>query len=170
MNEIQPRDPNTAVGEALPQRAPEPTPAPAAGGAKRYLAPLLLASIALVINLLAFLTPDPAAPTPEAAMVQTEMSAEDKIKAAEQLKAAGDQFYEEGYAWLNDYDSLQAAHASYTKAWGLITNQEYPAGGREEDLIVDSIQCSILQSHLRIRLQTLEETFKRNDKIMEYIP
>jgi hypothetical protein len=171
MNEIQTRDPETNVGEVLPHRSAEPTPAPHVdNGLKRYLAPLLLVSIAMVINVLAYLAPDPAAPTPEATMVEAEMSAESKIKAAEQLKAHGDQFYEEGYSWMNDYDALQSAHASYTKAWELITGHKYPMGDTESSLIVDSVQCSILQEHLRIRLNTLEETFRRNDKIKEYLP
>lgn len=172
-NEIQSRDPNTAVSEVLPQRPQGPAPAPNAGtvgGAKRYLAPLLLASIALAINVLAYLAPDPAAPTPEATIVKHEMTVADKIAAAEQLKAHGDQLYEEGYSWLNDNDKLQGAHAAYTKAWELITGQKYPAGGTEDDLIADTVQCSILQQHLRIRLTTLDETFARNSKIKEYLP
>ena len=171
MNPIQPRDPNTAVGDVLPQRPSSPAPAPVhAPGAKRYLAPLLLAAMATAINVIAFLTPDPAAPTPEAAMIKTEMKVEDKIAAAEQLKAHGDQFYAEGYSWVNDNDKLNGAHAAYTKAWELITNQKYPEGGGEASLIVDSVQCSILQEHLRIRLTTLDETFARNKKISEYLP
>jgi len=171
MNEIQQRDPNTAVSDVLPQRpaAPEQNHQPA-GGAKRYLAPLLLASIALAINVLAYLAPDPAAPTPEATIVKNAMTIEDKIKAAEQLKAHGDQLYEEGYSWLNDYDALNGARAAYTKAWALITDKTYPDGGTEDDLIADTVQCSILQQHLRIRLTTLDETFARNEKIKEYLP
>lgn len=172
MSQLQPRDPDTAVGEVLPERpvAPEPPHHHSPGGAKRYLAPLLLASIALAINVMAYLAPDPAAPTPEATIEKTAMTAADKIKAAEQLKAHGDQLYEEGYSWLNDYDALQGAHAAYKKAWALITGQEYPAGATESDLIADTVQCSILQEHLRIRLSTLEETFTRNDKIKGYLP
>lgn len=171
MSQIQPRDPKTAIGEVLPQRpatsAPVPTHSP---GAKRYLAPILLVAMATTINVIAYLTPNPAAPTPEAAMVKTEMGIEDKINAAEQLKAHGDQLYAEGFSWFNDYDKLQSAHASYLKAWELITNQKYPEGGGEASLIADTIQCSILQEHLRIRLTTLDETFARNKKIEGYIP
>ncbi len=171
MNEIQPRDPQTAVGDVLPQRPSEPAPATHAdSGVKRYLAPLLLAAIALVINIFAFLAPDPAAPTPEATMVKHEMSVEDKIKAAEQLRTHGDQLYEEGYSWINDNDKLQGAYASYTKAWELITGQKYPLGNTDKSLIVDSIQCGILQDHLHVRLTTLDETFARNKKISEYLP
>ncbi len=171
MNEIQPQDPNRAVGDVLPQRAAEPAPAPHSGqGVTRYLAPLLLAAIALVINVFAYLAPDPEAPTPEATMVKETMSVEDKIKAAEQLRTHGDQLYEEGYSWLNDNDKLKSAHASYTRAWELITGKNYPLGGGEGSLIVDSIQCSILQDHLRNRLLTLDETFARNDKFKEYLP
>ncbi len=171
MNEIQPQDPNRAVGDVLPQRAAEPAPAPHSGqGVTRYLAPLLLAAIALVINVFAYLAPDPEAPTPEATMVKESMSVEDKIKAAEQLRTHGDQLYEEGYSWLNDNDKLKSAHASYTRAWELITGKNYPLGGGEGSLIVDSIQCSILQDHLRNRLLTLDETFARNDKFKEYLP
>lgn len=171
MSQLQPRDPNTAVGEVLPQRpvAPEPE-RHASAGAKRYLAPLLLASIALAINVIAYLAPDPAAPTPEATIVRDEMTVADKIKAAEQLKAHGDQLYEEGYSWLNDNDALEGAHAAYTKAWALITDKTYPEGGTEDDLIADTVQCGILQQHLRIRLTTLDETFARNKKIKEYLP
>ena len=171
MSQIQPRDPKTAIGEVLPQRPSAPAPAPVhAPGAKRYLAPLLLVAMATAINVIAFVTPDPAAPTPEAAMVKTEMSVEDKIKAAEQLKAHGDQLYEEGYSWVNDNDKLEGAHAAYTKAWELITNEKYPLGGGDASLIADTVQCSILQEHLRIRLTTLDETFARNRKIDGYIP
>ena len=171
MSQIQPRDPKTAIGEVLPQRPSVPASAPVhAPGAKRYLAPLLLVAMATAINVIAFLTPDPAAPTPEAAMVKTEMSVEDKIKAAEQLKGHGDQLYEEGYSWVNDNDKLEGAHAAYTKAWELITNEKYPLGGGEASLIADTVQCSILQEHLRIRLTTLDETFARNRKIDGYIP
>ena len=171
MNSMQTRDPKTAIGEVLPQRPAAPAPVPAhTPGAKRYLAPLLLAAMATAINVIAFLTPDPAAPTPEATMVKTEMSVEDKIAAAEQLRAHGDQLYEEGYSWVNDNDSLEGAHAAYTKAWELITNQKYPEGGGEASLIADTVQCSILQEHLRIRLTTLDETFATNRKIGGYIP
>lgn len=171
-NEIQPRDPNTAVGEVLPQRPDTPAPAPhrGVGGVRRYLAPLLLASIALAINVLAYLAPDPQAPTPEATLVKHEMTVADKIKAAEQLKAHGDQLYEEGYSWLNDNDKLQGARAAYVKAWALITEQQYPEGDTEDDLIADTVQCSILQQHLKIRLTTLDETFRRNEKIKGYLP
>lgn len=171
MNDIQPRDPNNAVGEVLPQRPPEPAPAPHVDhGLKRYLAPLLLVSIAMVINVLAYVAPDPAAPTPEATIERTEMSVAQKIKNAEQLKAHGDQFYEEGYSWLNDYDALQSAHAAYLEAWELITGKKYPEGGSKRDLIADTTQCRVLQDHLRIRLTTLKETFARNDKFKEYLP
>src|SRR5690606_4462357 len=138
-------------------------------GAKRYLAPLLLASIALAINVMAYLTPDPTAPTPEAAMVKQEMTAADKIKAAEQLKAHGDQLYEEGYSWVNDYDMLNGARSAYTEAWTLITGKKYPEGAGKENLIADTVQCSILQEHLQMRLKTLDETFARNKKIKEYL-
>lgn len=171
MTQLQPRDPNTALGDVLPQRPASPPPSPThAPGAKRYLAPLLLVAMATAINVIAYLTPDPAAPTPEAAMVKTEMSVADKIAAAEQLKAHGDQLYAEGYSWLNDNDKLNGAHAAYTKAWELITSQKYPEGGGEASLIVNSIQCSILQDHLRSRLTTLDETFARNKKISSYLP
>lgn len=171
MSELEPRDPNKAVGEVLPERPALPEQQhPTTGGVKRYLAPLLLVSIALAINVLAYIAPDPAAPTPEATIEKNEMTVADKIKAAEQLKAHGDQLYEEGYSWLNDYDALQGAHAAYKKAWALITEKEYPQGNTEDDLIADTVQCSILQEHLRIRLTTLEETFRRNDKIKEYLP
>ena len=171
MNSMQTRDPKTAIGEVLPQRPAAPAPVPVhTPGAKRYLAPLLLVAMATAINVIAFLTPDPAAPTPEATMVKTEMSVEDKIAAAEQLRAHGDQLYEEGYSWVNDNDSLEGAHAAYTKAWELITNQKYPEGGGEASLIADTVQCSILQEHLRIRLKTLDETFATNQKIDGYIP
>jgi len=171
MSQLQPRDPKTAIGEVLPQRPASPTPSPVhAPGAKRYLAPILLVAMATAINVIAFLTPDPEAPTPEAAMVKTEMSVEDKITAAEQLKAHGDQLYEEGYSWVNDNDKLKGAHAAYTKAWELITSKQYPEGGGEASLIADTVQCSILQEHLRIRLTTLDETFARNQKIEGYIP
>ena len=171
MHDIQPRDSDTAVGEVLPQRPPEPTPEPHVDhGVKRYLAPLLLVSIAMVINVLAFMAPDPAAPTPEATIERKEMSVEQKIKNAEQLKAHGDQFYEEGYSWLNDYDALQSAHAAYLEAWELITNKKYPDGSSKPDLIADTTQCRVLQDHLRIRINTLQETFARNDKIKEYLP
>jgi hypothetical protein len=171
MNDLQARDPNTAVGEVFPQRpaAPEP-PQPGSGGAKRYLAPLLLASIALAINILAFLAPDPTAPTPEATIEKTEMTVDDKIKAAEQLKAHGDQLYEEGYSWLNDNDALHGAHAAYSKAWELITNRTYPEGGEDASLIADTVQCGILRDHLRIRLTTLDATFARNEKFEKYLP
>lgn len=171
MNELQPRDPTTAVGDALPPRPAIPEPQrPTSGGGRRYLAPLLLAAIALVINVFAYLEPDPAAPTPEATIARQAMTVDDKIKAAEQLKAHGDQLYEEGYSWWNDYDKLRSAHAAYTKAWSLITDKTYPDGDTEADLIADTVQCGILQQHLRIRLTTLEESFARNDKIKEYIP
>ena len=171
MNEVQPRDPDRAVGDVLPQRPSEPASVPHAnGGVKRYLAPLLLASIALAINILAYLAPDPLAPTPEATIEKTAMSAEQKIKAAEQLKAHGDQLYEEGYSWVNDNDKLQGAQAAYFKAWELITGKKHPMGGSEHDLIADTVQCALLQQHLQIRLRTLAETFARNKKISEYIP
>jgi len=171
MSQLQPRDANTAVGEVLPQRPVVPPPTQhSPGGGKRYLAPLLLASIALAINILAYLAPDPAAPTPEATIEKTAMTVADKIKAAEQLKAHGDQLYEEGYSWINDYDALNGAHAAYSKAWALITNHAYPAGGTENDLIADTVQCSILQQHLKSRLTTLDETFARNRKFKEYLP
>ena len=171
MNDLQPRDPDRAVGDVLPQRPPEPAPVPHAnGGIKRYLAPLLLASIALAVNILAFLAPDPLAPTPEATIEKAEMSVDQKIKAAEQLKAHGDQLYEEGYSWVNDNDKLQGAQAAYFKSWELITGEKHPFGGNEKDLIADTVQCSLLQQHLQIRLHTLSETFARNKKISEYIP
>lgn len=171
MSQLQSRDPNTAVGAVLPERPVEPAHHhPRPGGARRYLAPLLLASIALAINVLAYLAPDPAAPTPEATIEKTAMTVAEKIKAAEQLKAHGDQLYEEGYSWLNDYDTLRGARAAYTKAWALITGEEYPAGGEESDLIADTVQCSILQQHLEIRITTLDESFARNDKIKGYLP
>lgn len=171
MSQLQPRDPNTALGDVLPSRPERPAPAPVhAPGARRYLAPLLLVAMATAINVLAFLTPDPAAPTPEATMVKTDMSVEDKIKAAEQLKAHGDQLYAEGYSWVNDNEKLQGAHAAYTKAWELITGKKYPEGGGEASLIADTVQCGILQEHLRVRLTTLDATFARNRKIGEYLP
>lgn len=171
MSELQIRDTESSVGEVLPQRPASPEVHDhSPGGAKRYLAPLLLASIALAINLLAYLAPDPATPAPEATIEKAEMTVADKIKAAEQLKAHGDELYEEGYGWLNDYDKLHGAEAAYRKAWELITNHTYPAGGEEPDLIADTVQCGILRDHLRIRLTTLEESFARYEKIKEYLP
>lgn len=171
MNEIEARDHGGAVGEVLPQRPPEPAPVSHVDhGVKRYLAPLLLVSIAMVINVLAYIAPDPTAPTPEATIEKNAMSVDQKIKAAEQLKSHGDQLYEEGYSWVNDYDALNGAHAAYGKSWELLTGQKYPMGGSEKSLIANTIQCSILIDHLRIRLKTLEETFARNDKIKEYLP
>jgi len=171
MNEIQPRDSDTAVGAVLPQRPPEPDPVPPVGrGFNRYLAPLLLAAIALAINVLAYLAPDPAAPTPEATIERAAMTVADKIKAAEQLKAHGDQLYEEGYSWFNDYGTLRTSHAAYTKAWELLTSQKYPLGGSEDDLIANTVQVSILLEHLRIRLRTLDESFARHEKFKGYLP
>jgi hypothetical protein len=171
MHDIEPRDSNTAVGEVLPQRPAESPPVQhVEPGIKRYLAPLLLVSIAMVINVLAFLAPDPAAPTPEATIERTAMSVEQKIKNAEQLKAHGDQFYEEGYSWLNDYDALRSAQSAYLEAWELITGEKYPGGKSKTDLIADTTQCRVLQDHLRIRLGTLGETFARNEKFKEYLP
>lgn len=156
--EIEPRDEQRSLADLLPQRDPGPVPPlPRRMPWKRYLLPLLLVMLAVLINVLAVFTRETDEAIPDADVPVAELSDDERVEAADSLARRGDARWTEGYEWINDYDVLRDALTDYKEAWRLITKSDYPAGANEGALVIDSLQCRSLHSHLKHRIGVLLE-------------
>ena len=148
--------PQRGVAELLPHRAPEAMPTVRTPMTwKRYLLPLLLVSLALLINVLAWYEPREEAPLLDAEKPVGELTLAERLKAASSLIEWGDQLYDEGYSWLDNEDQLGRALENYREAWRLLTQTEYPEGQDASALLVDSVQCRTMHAHMRQRMALL---------------
>lgn len=122
-----------------------------------YLPSLLLVSMALLINAMAFIAPN-VAPTAATGKLVEEMTVADRIREAETFVTLGDAAYGDGSGmFFNDDDALHSAQINYRQAWRLITDQEFPAGQQRSDLLVDSAALNAIQEHLKVRLKIIAD-------------
>ena len=155
MSKIQPHEDKAPLHALLPEAAPQGMRGgPRHASAKRYLLPLLLVGLALIINVLAVYAPEETEGMAEFNQVVSEMSVDELVDAAVNLAARGDLRYAEGYQYFDDVDVLAEALVDYREAWRLITRQDYP-GGMEDAVIVDSPECRTLHSRLKQRIAQL---------------
>ncbi len=156
MKEPRPRDTETSVAEVLPRRPEAPATAGRAPYAwKRYLFPLTLVSLALIVNLLALYAPEEGRAPAEFDKPVSELSTEELVAAAEGLVEKGDALYAQGYEGFDDTDLLRLAENDYREAWRLLTAMEYPEGADGRRLVLDSVKCRRLHGHVQQRLETL---------------
>lgn len=149
------------VGAHLPGRAPEPVHVPPQLHPwKRYLLPVLLVAMALIINVLAFFTPPKESAIPSQNEAVVDLTVQKKVDAAEALAQRADANFNEGNRMVNLMnwkDLWEQARNGYEEAWELITGVKYPAGFDDKYLIVESVQCRSLHRHLKSRLQKIHE-------------
>ena len=155
MPKIQPHEDKGPLHALLPEATPQgPRGGPRHASTKRYLLPLLLVGLALIINVLAIYAPEDTEGMAEFNQVVSEMSPNQLVDAAVNLAARGDLRYTEGYEYLDDVDILAEALVDYRVAWRLITGKDYPQGS-DGPVIVDSPECRTLHSMLKQRIAQL---------------
>ncbi len=123
---------------------------------RMYLPAIVLVSMALLINVMAWFAPY-TVPSAASGRKVEEMSVTDRIREAESFVELGDAAYEAGTGLWNDTDALQSAVIHYRQAWRLITDQEFPSGQERAALLVDSPQLNAMQEHLKGRFTALTE-------------
>lgn len=155
--EPKPKEAGSSIANLLPHRPVEEAVAPTRQSWKRYLLPLLLVSMAVLLNLLALLKPPDLTVIPQSDQPVAEMTVEDKVRVAAGLIQRADVNYTEGFSGWNDEDQLRMAYGDYAEAWQLLTGLTWPMGRTSNDLILDTVQSRSLRAHLAYRLQELDE-------------
>ena len=161
-----PTDPLDNVFDVFPRGVPPDVgPPPPAAESRRYILPLFLLGLVVIILAFSAITASDPAAERELTHVETpELSAERRLAEARKLIAEGDRLWEEGYRGWNDPTTLAESANQYREAWYLLTEKRWNRVNHQMNAGVtptrDSSEARILTEKVKSRLVQLEETLR----------